>query len=748
MTVRYQPGKPACWQLLSTGMAGLQRGSVMLIAALLALLLSVPVTAAPAAEDYNALANARAATMLQQVRDQSNLFQSRLQEAHQAVADMSPLEPVWGRMTDYQSHGLLKLVLLLIGMVAVGYVLERLVSWRMQPVEQRLRSVQSLTWSARLGYLGLRVILDLIRVVFFALGAWVWAISSVAEDNPMRVVMLAALPVAVTLRLVAVLSRAIFAPHARGIRALPLACEPALSFHRWVLGFTLVAAANQHGLNLLLDMGMPEIYVSLLEPVSGMLMNLIALGCVLHNRVALEHMFDDGSACAIDSLRRAVLQAWPVMAGVWLFVLWLVWSYNIFIGNFELAQRLALAWWLTIVFPLVDRLFNACLRRLITLPFLQSRTFRSRSERFIRILQNGLRLIMLSVAVLTLLEVLGYGTWQMMENSVAHQLGRAVIDVLVIALVAYVAWEMIQSLIERHLPDEYSDEGSAHLEGEGGSGGASRTETLLPLLRSFILVILVVTTVLSMLNAVGVQIGPLLAGAGVVGIAVGFGAQKLVQDIISGVFFLVDDAFRRGEYIEVAGLKGTVEKIALRSMRLRHHLGAVQTIPYSEISTVKNLSRDWVTMKLEFRLPYDTDVEKVRKIVKKVGEKMLEDEEMGPCFLLPLKSQGVMRVEESALIFRMKFTTKPGEQWVIRREAYRLVKEALENNGISFAHRAVHVLLPGTVASEESQTEQPELPMQQQIVSAASAMAATLAAEDARRHERFDDIKEGHGDAT
>jgi Small-conductance mechanosensitive channel len=124
-------------------------------------------------------------------------------------------------------------------------------------------------------------------------------------------------------------------------------------------------------------------------------------------------------------------------------------------------------------------------------------------------------------------------------------------------------------------------------------------------------------------------------------------------------------------------------------MQLRHHLGAVQTIPYGEIRTVKNLSRDWITMKLELRFPYDTDIEAVRKIIKKVGLLMLEDEEMGPSFILPLKSQGVMRVEESALIVRMKFTSKPGEQWVIRREAYRRVKEALEEQVFSCSSRSV-----------------------------------------------------------
>ena len=217
---------------------------------------------------------------------------------------------------------------------------------------------------------------------------------------------------------------------------------------------------------------------------------------------------------------------------------------------------------------------------------------------------------------------------------------------------------------------------------------------MLPLLRSFLFAVLVVISTLIVLASLGVDIGPLLAGASIVGLAIGFGSQKLVQDIVAGIFFLIDDAFRVGEYIEAGGMKGTVESISIRSMRLRHHLGAVQTLPYGEIQAVRNHSRDWATIKLEIRLPYDTDIEKVRKVIKKTGQAMLTDPLLGSHFLQPLKSQGVFRVEESALIIRMKFTAVPGEQWVIRREAYRRVRDALSAEGIMFAHREVTVRLP------------------------------------------------------
>src|SRR3546814_554921 len=122
----------------------------------------------------------------------------------------------------------------------------------------------------------------------------------------------------------------------------------------------------------------------------------------------------------------------------------------------------------------------------------------------------------------------------------------------------------------------------------------SRIATVLPVIRAFLLVAIVTISVLMALAALGVNIGPLLAGAGVVGLAVGFGAQTLVKDVITGLFYLVEDAFRKGEYIQCSGGKGVVEKISLRSVQLRHHNGPLNTIPFGEMGNITNHSRDWV----------------------------------------------------------------------------------------------------------------------------------------------------------
>lgn len=163
--------------------------------------------------------------------------------------------------------------------------------------------------------------------------------------------------------------------------------------------------------------------------------------------------------------------------------------------------------------------------------------------------------------------------------------------------------------------------------------------------------------------------------------------------MVSGGFFLVIDAFRLGEYVDVGGgIKGVVEKIQVRSLRLRHHLGAIHTVPFGEIQHLTNFSRDWVIMKLKFRVPFDTNIDKLRKVIKKVGQELLEHPEVGQDFLMPFKSQGVVETDDYGLVARAKFMSKPGGQFMIRRFAYMAVQKAFAENGIEFARPEIRVV--------------------------------------------------------
>ncbi|MDE4173131.1 mechanosensitive ion channel family protein [Phaeobacter sp. PT47_59] len=303
-------------------------------------------------------------------------------------------------------------------------------------------------------------------------------------------------------------------------------------------------------------------------------------------------------------------------------------------------------------------------------------------------------------------------------------------DVVVILFIGYIVYNAARIWIDGKIDEEVGDLPEAELGDEGGAGGASRLATLLPLFRGAILAVVLVSIILIVLLELGINVSPLFAGAGVVGLAVGFGSQALVRDIFSGAFFLVDDAFRKGEYIDIGDVKGTVEKISVRSFQLRHHLGALHTIPFGEIRVLTNYSRDWVMMKLPLRVTYDTDVEKVRKLIKKLGQELLSDPVIGDNFIQPLKSQGVIEMQDSAMIIRVKFMTKPGDQWLVRKKVYEEIRQLFEREGIKFAHREVTVRL----AEDQSDAMTP-----QKKEALAGAVQAAI-------DEDLLDVNEGGGD--
>jgi len=193
--------------------------------------------------------------------------------------------------------------------------------------------------------------------------------------------------------------------------------------------------------------------------------------------------------------------------------------------------------------------------------------------------------------------------------------------------------------------------------------------------------------------ALGIEITPLLAGAGVLGLALGFGAQALVRDVIAGIFFLAEDAFRVGEYIESGtNTKGTVERITLRTVALRHHNGPLHFVPYGALGSVRNTSRDWVIDKFNIPLPIEVESEAIRKMLKKIGEDMKADPVLGPMTMEPLKGK-LYRIDPGVKIFRCKFRCPPGRQFDLRAGALKRIEAALKKMGLQFADGKQTVLI-------------------------------------------------------
>ncbi len=271
--------------------------------------------------------------------------------------------------------------------------------------------------------------------------------------------------------------------------------------------------------------------------------------------------------------------------------------------------------------------------------------------------------------------------------------GSGLFQAGVTLFVAYIVWQILRMFLDRHF-------GHADQDGDGQADAmapgtipkvATRLRTMMPLVRIAMFGAVGILTTLIVLTELGINTAPLIAGASVFGLAISFGSQALVRDIVSGIFFMADDAFRVGEYIDTGKLKGTVEGMSVRSLRLRHQNGQVHTIPFGQIQSVTNYSRDWTTVKFNLRLVRDVDLELVRRTVKKIGQEMLEDAEFGQEMILPLKMQGVADIEPMSIVVRFKFTVRPIKPTYVQREALKRIYRAFAEKGIEFASQNVVV---------------------------------------------------------
>ncbi|WP_245235556.1 mechanosensitive ion channel family protein [Mesorhizobium erdmanii] len=260
-----------------------------------------------------------------------------------------------------------------------------------------------------------------------------------------------------------------------------------------------------------------------------------------------------------------------------------------------------------------------------------------------------------------------------------REVAKGAFGVALIMLVASFLWNVVGAGTARALRAELPAVGGDE---EVQGAPRSRLGTLVPLLNAVAKSSILALALLSILVTIGINVWPLIAGMSVFGLAIGFGSQTLVKDLVSGLFFLIDDAFRFGEYIETSGAKGTVEKISVRSVSLRHQRGALATVPYGSIGKIQNFSRDWMIEKLTFRVAFNTDVDKVRKIFKKIGQDISANQELAGDLLEPFKSQGIAEVEDGTLVIRAKFKAKAGRNFMIRRAVLIAVQQAFQENGI------------------------------------------------------------------
>ena len=629
-------------------------------------------------------------------------------------------------------------------LIVGGILIERLVLRLTENLRQQVLTSVALGKLQRLGRFISRLLLDALGVGAYMLTTFILFIIFFRQEEAGYWVVSDILIASYYFWVIMFAAKVIMSPASPELRLFPLQDRDAKFLYHWIILISLVAAILVTPGLIFLKTGRSDELFNLFVIASGLSVTILMIAMVWQSRKRVAEAICAGSSdgtCVESSLRMRLARSWHYFGILYVAGSGTIWLTNVFLGSQGKIINLIASLFLIPIFIGLDQWVQRLLKiasgelpEVIDLsgdekPETTQEPEEDDKSNIKHFAPLIIRIFRFLLVVFLLFIVLGL--WGI-DLSLGRIFAADALKIIMVLILGFAIWEFIKTRIDRKLREEMP-ESDEDME-EGGAGG-SRIGTLLMLLRKFVLTVMFLMVSLIILSNLGVNIGPLIAGAGVIGLAIGFGAQTLVKDIISGIFFLIDDAFRVGDYIETGGTKGMVEHISLRSLRLRNPRGPVHTIPFGDMGTVTNMSRDYIISKLDFRVRYDTDVDKVRKIIKKISIKIMQDEEMGPVMLDKLKSQGVRELDDSAMVMRVKFKTIPGEQFVVRREVYRMMQEAFRENGIEFAHRNVTVYLPPE-DTDQTTGEGPEggtpagQPDKRLAEAAAAAGAAAIQAEE------------------
>ena len=622
------------------------------------------------------------------------------EHAQDAIGDLRGYFGDWPVFFDWLQHELtdpqgrirgLHETIAFIGIFVAGWTAELLL-WRLLTGTRR-RLDHAAAWSgiARILPIAARTILDLLPLAAFAAAAF--AIAVLLEPTPrVRAVGLNFVNAYLMARGLMAMARMLLAPTSAALRLLRLADSTARGLYIWFRRFVGVGVGGYFLIGAALLLGLPRRGSEALLTGLGLIIAVLAVVFVLRYRRMVANWLRLRAASASQrlgtaQLLRGLAAVWHVPAIAYIIGFFVVATFRIE-GGFAFMLRatllsiavLAAAWLLLIG---MRRLLIGVGEGWVRAP--EAPPLRRRVAVYLPVLSTVLRLTVMAAAVLVLLEVWGIGVFDWIQRPWGQRALGAALSIGMVLAFAVVVWELASSAIGRYL------------ERSGRDGSAvqhsARIRTLLPLLRKALFVFLSIMVVMITLSELGIDIAPLLAGAGVVGLAIGFGAQKLVQDVITGVFMLIEDALAVGDVVNVAGVGGVVEDMSIRSIRLRDMAGSVHTVPFSSVGTVTNLTKDFSYYVLDISVAYRENVEEVTKSVARSSRRCGPIRIFAADILEPLEVFGIDQFLESAVVVKARIKTRPIRQWAVGREFNGRMKKRFEAEGIEipFPHRTIYL---------------------------------------------------------
>jgi len=555
------------------------------------------------------------------------------------------------------------ILLVLPGALLAGWLADFLLaSLRRRIYLARFRSLGSKA-GAVFGWL----VISLIPVVLFVSVA----LAVIAAQEPTRLaryVVMTVVYALALLRLLRVFSRFFLSPRIPSLRFLPIPDDAALTIQNWVMAFGAVMVAGFFGTEIARTVKVPAVVVASFTELVALIVVVMALAVIVRKRAPIS-AFIRGDVTSADAHRSVVAglrlwlsRTWHVMAALYLIVAYMVavWGQE---GGFALMQQGTIG---TLLSLLTVRLAFYWIGKI---------AYR-RSQKMV---QAGLYRPVLRVILKVAAWGLGFAgimaSWggdvaSLLATPWGQRISGSVFSITSTILIVVFIYELLQKVIERSLNKRDSH-------GRVVEAGA-RSRTILPMAQKAATVVLVVIVGLVTLAELGINIAPLLAGAGVLGVAVGFGSQTLVKDFLTGLSIILEDTIAVGDWITISDKRGLVETLSVRTVHLRDMNGALHVIPYSAITTITNETKTFSYALMDVGVAYDSDLDLVMDVVRKTGEALQADPEFAPFVLEPIEVLGVETLGSSAIEIRSRIKTRAGRQGAIRRAFLLRIKKAFD----------------------------------------------------------------------
>lgn len=555
-----------------------------------------------------------------------------------------------------------------------------------------LMELNSPGYSKRVGLLTLKALYELAPIVALIVISY-GILTLVDPRQETRLVAVALINASVFLRMLLLLSRFFLSPESSSLRLWSISSESAHYLMHWVKRIGYLAIYGFFILQAAYLLGMDGAIFEILLRFLGFIILLSLLVLIAQNRHEVSQIIAPAKNIAesdnntLNVMRRGISRTWHWISSAYLVVIYAVWALRIENGSSYLIQASFLTVLILFIANLVSHVFAQIFHHGFGLSDEMKQRFPAlepRLNRYFPVIRRLGKITLIFATILFIGHAWGIETLLWITQGSGKVFLAATLHILLVLAIAFIVWEFASGSIENYLADK-------DIEGEIVQRSA-RTKTLLTVARNALLVVLSIMTLLMILSELGINIAPLLAGAGVAGLAIGFGAQKLVQDVINGAFILFQDLMSVGDFVKVGDTSGTVEALSIRTVRLRDVSGVVHTIPFSSIEGISNFTREFSYYLLDIGIAYRENVDEVVELIKAIGEELQQDEVNGPLMLEPVEVLGLNSFGDSAIIIRARLKTVPSKQWQVGRAYNRLMKIRFDENNIEipFPHQTIY----------------------------------------------------------